>query len=73
MSDNANNNRYRERRSGWQIFRAPVWVGVLSVVGLLAALIGDGVFDGLSWIALGMPTALAIWYGWWRPRLRKPH
>ncbi len=57
-----------ERRSLWRIFRAPFWIGVLSLIGLVAALVGDGLFDGLSWLGLGIPVALTLWYGWWRPR-----
>jgi hypothetical protein len=42
---------------GW-----PVALGVLSAVGLLSALLGDGAWDALSWAALGLPTATAFWY-----------
>lgn len=55
-------------RSLWQIFRAPMWIGVLSLIGLIAALVGDNLYDALSWLALGIPCVLAIWYGWWKPR-----
>lgn len=56
------------RKSLWQIFRAPTWLGVLSLIGLIAALVGDGWYDTLSWLGLGIPVALTIWYGWWSPR-----
>lgn len=56
------------RRTLWQIFRAPLGIGVLSIIGLIAALVGDGPFDALSWLGLGIPVALTLWYGWWRPR-----
>ena len=36
------------RRSLTQIFAWPLAVGALSTVGLVSALVGDGVWDGLS-------------------------
>ncbi len=45
-----------------QIFGAPVILGLLSCAGLLAALIGDGPFDAASWLMLGLPVGLVIWY-----------
>ncbi len=41
-----------------QIFAWPVVVAVLSVVGLLSALLGDGIWDGVSWVVLAVPVAL---------------
>ncbi|MGE0802561.1 MAG: hypothetical protein AB7G13_18890 [Lautropia sp.] len=49
-------------RSLWMIFRWPLLLGALSIVGLVSALIGDGVWDGLSWAALGIP---ASWFSAW--------
>jgi len=45
-----------------QIFAAPIILGLLSLVGLVAALIGDGPFDAASWLMLGLPTGLIVWY-----------
>ncbi len=45
-----------------QIFRIPAILGVIGTVGLLSALIGDGAYDVLSWVALGLPVALVAWY-----------
>jgi len=59
-------------RSLWQIFRAPVWIGVLSLVGLVTALVGDGPYDVLSWLGLGIPCMVMIWHGWWKPRSERP-
>ncbi|MCK9504832.1 MAG: hypothetical protein M0Q95_11700 [Porticoccaceae bacterium] len=47
-------------RTLWQIFAVPFWVGVISFIGLIAALVGDGVFDGISWLALGIPIILVV-------------
>lgn len=38
-----------------QIFRTPLWIGLLSMVGLIGALVGDGWWDALSWLALAVP------------------
>ncbi|MBS0530893.1 MAG: hypothetical protein JSS22_16100 [Proteobacteria bacterium] len=46
------------RQSARDIFRWPVVIGVLSTVGLLSALLGDGIWDGLSWLALAIPVLL---------------
>lgn len=51
------------RRGLWMIFRWPVVLAVVSLFGLLSALIGDGVFDVLSWLGLGVPLGLlgVVW------------
>ncbi len=43
------------------VFRVPVILAALSTVGLLAALLGDGVPDALSWLGLGIPVALCLY------------
>lgn len=56
-------------KSVGQVFLIPVLLAVVSLFGLLSALLGDGLFDALSWLALSVPVAVALWY--WRPgRLR---
>ncbi|MFA5495776.1 MAG: hypothetical protein WC247_13460 [Porticoccaceae bacterium] len=55
-------DRVNGRHTLWQIFRAPLLLGLLSAVGLLAALIGDGFFDLLSWVALAIPLLVISWY-----------
>ena len=42
-------------------FALPLFIGITSMVGLLAALLGDGVYDGVSWLGLGMPVAVVIY------------
>jgi len=37
-----------------EIFRVPLWLALLEVFGLGAALVGDGWFDVLSWGALAL-------------------
>jgi len=49
------------RQSRLQIWGVPVVIGVLSLVGLVAALLGDGVADALSWLALAVPVGVSAW------------
>lgn len=41
-------------------FVAPTWITLASLVGLVSALIGDGVFDVVSWLVFAALVALAI-------------
>ncbi|MGN6286718.1 MAG: hypothetical protein ACTHM2_16345 [Afipia sp.] len=50
------------RQTLGQIFAAPMVIGALSVVGLISALVGDGVWDGLSWLTLGVPVVLCAYF-----------
>ena len=51
----------RPRQSNfWEVFALPVVIGLLSAAGLFAALLGDGPWDALSWLGLGVPAALAL-------------
>lgn len=49
------------RKSLWGVFSVPVFLAVVSIVGLVSALTGDGWRDGLSWAALGAPLCVAAW------------
>ncbi|CUS43805.1 MAG: hypothetical protein V4610_00130 [Pseudomonadota bacterium] len=44
-----------------QIFAVPVAIAVVSTVGLISALAGDGVEDVASWIALSVPVVAVVW------------
>jgi len=46
------------RRSLWQVFRWPLALALTSAVGLVSALVGDGAYDAVSWVALGLPCAV---------------
>ena len=46
------------------MWRWPIVLGVASAVGLLSALLGDAVWDALSWVGLGAPVAVAAWFAW---------
>jgi hypothetical protein len=51
-------------RAGWAIWGWPVVLALLTAVGLLSALLGDGAWDAASWVALGIPTGVCVWFGW---------
>lgn len=47
----------------WLIYRLPLLIGVLSLIGLVGALLGDGLWDGLgaALLAGGLALATAAW------------
>jgi hypothetical protein len=45
-----------------RIFAAPALMGLLSLVGLLSALLGDHFWDAVSWATLGIPLLIIAWY-----------
>jgi hypothetical protein len=42
---------------GW-----PLLLAVVTLVGLVSALLGDGVLDAVAWAGLGLPLALGAWH-----------
>lgn len=42
-------------------FAIPTVIGLLSAAGLFAALLGDGWWDALAWLGLGLPALLGVW------------
>ncbi len=46
------------KRDFWHIWTIPLLLALVSLVGLVAALIGDAFLDILSWITLGIPLAV---------------
>ena len=51
-----------------QIFAAPLAIGVITALGLTTALLGDGLWDWMSWAALALPVAVAVVYWHRGPR-----
>jgi hypothetical protein len=49
----------QRHRSAGEVFRAPALLAAASVGGLVSALIGDGLWDAVSWLLLGLPVAVA--------------
>ncbi|MFK4232495.1 hypothetical protein [Pseudomonas guariconensis] len=43
-----------------RIFAWPAFIAVLGAAGLFAALLGDGGWDVLSWVGLGVPAVLGL-------------
>lgn len=58
------------KRDFWYIWTIPLWLGAISLVGLLSALIGDDLLDVLSWVSLAIPLVVIGWFAA-RPRQRK--
>ncbi|KQQ97124.1 hypothetical protein [Massilia sp. Leaf139] len=40
----------------------PILLGVLTSIGLVSALLGDGIWDIVSAFALGVPVAVGGWH-----------
>jgi hypothetical protein len=49
----------RQSSSLWTVFAMPGFIALLGALGLFAALLGDGGWDALAWVGLGLPA----WYG----------
>jgi hypothetical protein len=54
----------RSRTNGnWlAVYGGPLFIGMLSLAGLLVSLLYDGKARYFSWIALATPVAVAIWF-----------
>jgi hypothetical protein len=46
------------------VWRIPALVGIVSLVGLLVALIADGVANWISIVMLAVPVLLGVWLGY---------
>ena len=53
------------------IWTAPIVLGILTIIGLISALLGDGVWDALSAVTLGSVTLVGAWYALRRPKRRR--
>lgn len=52
----------KPRRSLRSVYGIPALLALVTSCGLLSALLGDGLWDALSWIALAIPLAVLAWY-----------
>jgi hypothetical protein len=50
------------RRSLTQIFLFPAIIAVIVTFGLVSALLGDGIWDTTSWVALAVPLAVTAFF-----------
>ncbi|HTJ02764.1 MAG TPA: hypothetical protein VL492_08215 [Methylovirgula sp.] len=46
----------------WHLFGAPIVLGILVFAGLASGVLGDGIWDVLSWIALAIPLSVIAVY-----------
>ncbi|QAY76322.1 hypothetical protein [Sphingosinicella sp. BN140058] len=46
---------------GHSVFAIPIVLALLSLAGLVVGLIGDGLYDLVSWIALAAPIIAIGW------------
>lgn len=44
-----------------KVYGAATIINVITCAGLLFALFGDGLWDGVSWIALLVPLTVLVW------------
>lgn len=55
----------RKVKSGGQslgaIFLAPMLIAAVSIIGLIAALVGNGAYDLVSWVTLAIPVVAVGW------------
>jgi hypothetical protein len=51
-----------------EIFLWPGIIGLVTAVGLVAALLGTGAWDAVSWAALAVPILTALWAFTYRRR-----
>jgi hypothetical protein len=56
--------------NAWRVFGMPMLLALVSGVGLLSALLGDDIWDALSWLALGAPVAVILRRAAWPQRVR---
>lgn len=53
------------QRPPWlRVFGAPIVIGVLSLIGLLSALLAGDFGRYFSWFGVGAPIAIAAWAYW---------
>lgn len=53
------NSSLRQQRA---VYKMPLALGISTLVGLLFALVGDGIYDIASWIALAIPIGLLAFH-----------
>jgi hypothetical protein len=49
-----------KRRTARKTFAIPTLIGLLTAAGLFAALLGDGWWDALAWLGMGVAAVLGI-------------
>ena len=52
----------KRRTDSSGVWAMPILLGVLSAVGLVAALLSSGLGDWISWVALAVPVIVSFWW-----------
>ncbi|MDF2697022.1 MAG: hypothetical protein K0S65_5405 [Labilithrix sp.] len=50
------------RQSTMQIWRMPIFLTVLSTVGLVVGLFADGAADVICYLSLAVPVGVTLWH-----------
>ncbi len=62
--------RHGHRRNAPAILAVPALLAIAALGGLIAGLLGDGWYDVLAWIGIGLPVGVvAFCSGWRKPQL----
>ncbi|UGV25478.1 hypothetical protein E0H22_07125 [Rhodopseudomonas boonkerdii] len=65
MNDPTFSQARRAKRPQWlRVFGVPIVIGVLSLAGLLSALLAGDPGRYFSWFGVGLPVAIAAWTYW---------
>lgn len=59
----------RRHHSTGRIFAIPAIIAVITLAGLVAALLGDGWQDILSWVGLSIPVITALHFAFRRGKV----
>jgi hypothetical protein len=54
-----------------QLWCMPILLGISTSIGLVSALLGDGIWDIVSAFTLGAPVLAGLWYSLRGPILKK--
>jgi hypothetical protein len=50
----------RRQSQFWTIYSTPILLVLVTSIGLLSGVLGDGVWDAVSWIGLSIPVAVIM-------------
>lgn len=50
----------KHRQSAREVFFIPILLGMATLIGLVSALVGDGIWDGVSWLTILAPVVVVI-------------
>lgn len=52
----------KRKNSFRKLWGKPFIIGIITLIGLLSALIGDYLWDGLSWLMLSIPVLVVLFF-----------